>query len=206
MSTVILPIGKPHGAFYGEDQVEGSRPEACAVHVADDVEEVSFEEWAVWLAAHDLPEKQERHEFTRYVLRDHVRTAEDSPVANPVPHIESLLKRGLLAEADLLGADQESFLRRYRILPCGFGMGNSIDDVHMVWIGQLGQRLVALPSRTFEIYSYSYRVGSMWDACVEFADDTPDDEITPVYFSDGIAEALPIVVSAMPLAYLEPMT
>lgn len=206
MPKVILPVGKPHGAFYGDDATEGSLPEAFAVHVADDVEEVSFEEWMVWLAAHDLPEKQEKHEFTRDVLRDHIRKTKDTPVPDPVPHIENLLQRGLLAEADLLGGDQEGFLRRYRLIPCGFGMGNSIDDVHMVWIGQLGQRMVALPNRTFEVYSYSYRVGSMWDACVEFAADTPNDAITTVHFADGIADALPMVVGALPLAFLEPVT
>lgn len=207
MSTVILPVGKPDGAFFGAGAADGDKPEYCAVQVADDVEELTFDEWVVWLAAHDLPERQRKHEFTRYVLRDYVRTATDSPVSNPVPHIENLLRRGLLVEADLLESDQESFLRRYRLIPTGFGMGNQIDDTEMTWVGQLGQRLVALAHRTYQVYAYSYRVGSIWDACVEFAGDhSPEEGITPEDFSDGIADALPHVVCAIPLAFLEPVS
>ncbi|MGH8876291.1 MAG: hypothetical protein ACRD0P_02940 [Stackebrandtia sp.] len=206
MSKVILPVGKPNGAFYGDGATASSKPEVYEVHFGDEVAELSFDEWAVWLSAHDLPDKQEKHEFDRYVLRDHIRSSRSVPVAKPVPHIEKLLERGLLVEADLLGADQKSFCSRYRLIPTGFGMGNTADEIDMTWVGQLGQRMVLLPTRTYQVYAYSYRSGSMWDACVEFADDDLSEaESVPEDYSDGIAEALPTLVGALPLGFLESM-
>lgn len=202
MSLTILPVGKPLGACYPQTDPPAETPEFYEVHLGDGVEQLTDLEWAAFRGAYGQPDQHADHLVDRdWVIKLLSNEVSASKVSAAV---DSLLERGLLVEANLRGNTALEVIAGYRLIPTGVGVGNSPEDASLRWIGQQGEDMIGIPQLSFLVWTFSYRMPSMWHCCASFAENPEAvDGATAEDMAMQIADSLPLIISTE-LGYLEP--
>ncbi|GLZ80386.1 hypothetical protein Afil01_51930 [Actinorhabdospora filicis] len=190
MGGIIMAVGKYLGPYY-DWRREDSEPAYFEIHAGPKVGEFTEAQVLVWNTAHLEPSLHAAHAFDRAALEDLVRRC--TPVADPAPEVDVLLREGVLVEADFADdAAVERFCRSYRLVPTADAYGNLPERREMCLLSRDGEVLMELsfPART--VWAFSYLDGSIWDGCVTCASDGADG---PGYFAREIASYLPQIVA-----------
>ncbi|HZX06357.1 hypothetical protein [Kribbella sp.] len=138
---MILPVG--HGA--------GPDTEHYVVRVGSAAEQLSEQEFGVWVLAHRTTD-----------LTELLAACAVTGIDNAQQHVDGLLGRGLLAQIE----DLTSFARQYRLLPLFIGLGNRPDDPGQFAIGLPGlEPLAVVPATTYELWRWGWIAPSLWAHC-----------------------------------------
>lgn len=125
--------------------------------------ELSDDEMLVWALAHGAPGQA----GTAWWGRTAVRSGVDGDVD---PLIDRLRMVGLLAEVWPEGQEAVGFARSVRLSPLQVGLGNSADEPRVFLVGRPGERVVALATPLFLLWSWACRETDLWAACEVAAD------------------------------------
>jgi hypothetical protein len=202
MPTVIVPVGLNLGPSYRYITPPDPNPEFWEVRLGNDSEELTDEEFQVWGRAFLDPERHARLEINRDTLQLDVLLAGNGP-ASPGPVVDGLIERGLLIEYDPEG-DLEKPFRRITLHPLAEGMGNTSDEPDRRLIGHNGQALVKVNYTVYGMWAYSSKIGSLWDACLDFEAGTQEqrqagenvEEATAAEVAGEIGRTMPMLIAS----------
>nr|MDT0658907.1 hypothetical protein [Micromonospora sp. DSM 115978] len=210
MPTVIVPVGLNLGPSYRYTTPPDPNPEFWEVRLGDDSEELTDEEFQVWGRAFLDPERHSRLEINSDTLQLDLLLAGKGP-ADPASVVDRLLSRGLLIEFDPAGDLEEPF-RRITLHPLAEGMGNTPEEPDRRLIGHNGQALVTVNYTVYGMWAFSSKVGSLWDACLDFEAgaeerlqaDEDAEETSAAEVAGEIGRTLPMLI-ASGCAFLDPV-
>ncbi|MFV2105092.1 hypothetical protein [Micromonospora sp. LOL_015] len=209
MSTVIVPAGLSMGPRYRYVRPPDPTPECYEVHLGDDLVELTETEAAVWAAAFLYPDQHAKLAVNRDSL---VRMLETAPKPEPqaARYVDDLIARGLLVEFDPDG-DLQPVFSRHKLLPLAQGLGSTPEAPHQHAIGVGDQPIVALPNHVYGLWSFSYLLPNLWEACVYYADDSEHvaDGGRPLgdsgkSIAKDLAQHLPVLLASA-CAFLDPL-
>lgn len=215
MPTVIVPVGLVMGPEFGAEGLPDRDPESWEIHLGDEPQELTTDEFAAWAGAFRDPPRHAGLEVDRDGLEALLREGQEGlagPMADPSPVVSKLLARGLLVEFDPVDGKLDEAFSSLRLLPQGQGLGNTEDAPTEYRIGFAGQPMTQVSANVYQLWSYSLTVPSLWDGCAFLAGASapPESTADPLYGqTDALARevgvALPLLVSAG-CAFLDPMT
>ncbi|MFI5736315.1 hypothetical protein ACIA49_39740 [Kribbella sp. NPDC051587] len=162
MDALLLPIGHDLGALYGDDGTTRRQQ----VRAGIDVAELSANEFAVWLLAHGI---DDRDRPTREsVLRSADRFGLEAPVVNEI--VERLLEDRLLVALDPDAADAVEFAERHQLIPLLAGLGPDAGQPGMCSIGMIGQPVVQVSAPVYDVWTWSHLTPHLWAGCHDAAE------------------------------------
>jgi hypothetical protein len=206
MPSVIVPVGFTMGPRYRAVWPPDPVPECYEVHLADRIEELTYDEVAVWGTAFLNPDLHSRLEVDRRSLVDLVAAAPRGG-RRADQMVDHLLDRGLLLEYDTDGP-LEPMLARHRLLPLGEGLGSTPDEPRLHRVGHGGQAVVALPIDVFTQWAFAFLHPNLCAACVYLAGHGEcaarvQAELTPDALARDLARHLPVLITSG-CAFIDP--
>jgi hypothetical protein len=161
--SLLFPIGHYVGVHYRVNDTSPPRQ----VRRGGTIHELSEDQFAVWSAAHGLPDAIENGvAWQRHSVEEHPRVAGRTGTPEI---IDQLLGTGLLAEAGA-AADALDFARSHRVMPLMLGLGNRPDQVDMCGIGFLNLPAIDVSFAIYDLWQWSAMDDSLWATCVNAAD------------------------------------
>lgn len=174
----LLPVGFPLGEVY--NTVE--RVSYGAIRKGGDSSRIALDEYQTWLYGFDA---QSRAELI-------ARCAHEA-VPEPEARIGSLVEAGFLVELRDRPQDNHDLFERLRLIPLGFGFGNTPDDPGHFEIGQLvTEEALSLDARVYAVWARSTVPVSIAHACRESASEDGQD---PGHVQGRLALSLPALLS-----------
>lgn len=204
MADVVVPVGLSLGQDFA-NAAEGAQV-PWQVRYGADIVELDADDALAWSAAASDP--------VRYLDEECGRTAFESVLPrNGRDVVCDLLARGLLVEYDRDDGPWQPVFERVRLLPLGYGFGNSADSLAEYQVGVSDEASVALGANPYLLWSYSFTsTRSLWEACGTLAR-AADAQTRPGEPGSGLgvddvaremAAALPLLV-ASGCAFLDPV-
>lgn len=210
MSLVLVPAGLSMGPRYRYVRPPDPTPECYEIHLGDDLVELTEIEAAVWAAAFVDAERHAKLKVNRQSLIHLLETA-PKPVPPARQLVDDLIARGLLVEFDPDG-DLEPVFRRHKLLPLGQGLGSTPEAPHEHRVGLANQPILSLPNSVYGLWSFSFHLPNLWEACVYYAaadeeELEPGDEplgLTADEIARDVAQNLPLLLATC-CAFLDPV-
>lgn len=156
------------------------RPSDHLVRRGRRLEELSEDEFGVWVLAHGLP-RTANADWTRKHV---VERADAARIDGSGDRYDDLLGRALLtavpAEPDP-GGEAEEFVRGHRLHPLLIGLGavNGHPDLHAIGVPGVGTAAL-LDETTFDLWRWAAITPSLWTYCGRLAPARPADALAGV--------------------------
>jgi hypothetical protein len=149
----MLPVGYPLGPSYPPDAT-GSIEAAMEIRFGDAFRRLSVARYQAWMVA---MEAFDRPRLQAACARQEIPDASG--------HIDALLLDGLLIELAETPLDNLALLERHRLIPIGFGLGNSLEAPDRYLISQFAPGSeVTVDVRVYLAWALSTRPISIADA------------------------------------------
>lgn len=154
---LLIPVGHDLGVMYsGPDQRRQQ------VRVGAEVAEVPDHEFAVWLLAHGV---DDRDRPTRTSLVD--RAAKLGVDGGPI--IERFVRDGLLTVVDPGGDSAIEFAERHQLFPLLQGLGPDPEQPWMQTVGLLNQPVAQVSVAVYDVLMWSQLAPELWTGCHDAA-------------------------------------
>ena len=154
------------------------RPADHLVRIGRRLEELTEDEFGVWVLAHGLPQTANA-DWTRKHVVDRAGAAR---IELPGQRYDDLLGRGLLAavpaEPD---HETETFFHGYRLHPLLVGLGavNGRPDLHAIGLPGVGTAAL-LDHHTFDLWRWAAITPALWNHCERLAVGAPAETLGAV--------------------------
>lgn len=205
---VIMPVGKSLGANFAADAETGDEPLSYEIHLGENVEDLTRDEWTVWALAHERLYAHRLHGFTRMALSVVVEDKAGLGGRGDAV-IDDLVARRVLASVDLHGPRRDDFLKTHRLIPTAMGLGGRAGEPGRRWMALNGETVLDVDQVAYSVWAFSYLDGSIWRGSEEYRapkgvePDFPD-AFTLEEILSAVAADLPAIV-ASGCGYLEPL-
>lgn len=196
MATTLVPVGHDAGAFYAGG--DSATPEGFDVRSGNGAFTLGVAEYLIWDLAHgDLLQAAAGEGTTRKYL---LEAATQRQVPDAESALESLLKVGAVAElATSADAAHRPFAEKYRMVPLTRGLGNTPEAPFLFRIATLGVQQLAVTVDTYYLWLYSHLKPSLWQACVQLAEESDSrPHRAPGSYQSSPEALLAEVISALP--------
>src|SRR5258708_7421619 len=147
----LLPVGFPLGEVYYLSE----RVSYGAIRKGADRLRVALDDYQAWLHGFDA---QPRAELVARCTHD--------AIPEPEARIDSLIEAGFLVELRDMPEDNQDLLERLRLIPLGFGLGNTPYNPENFEIGQVGnEEALSVNARVYNVWAVSTVPISIAEAC-----------------------------------------
>lgn len=224
MPTVVVPVGLVMGPEYSLDGPADRPPDYWEVHLGDGTEQLELEQFMAWAAAFETPQKHAGLEVTYDSLDKLLREGGHSlerlhefdegssrPITDPGATLSWLLEQGMLLQFDPLEDALDDVFGRLALFPQGQALGSTPEEPAKYRIGYAGQALAQISKNVYQLWSYSFTLPTLWDACCYLAGATTTLESDDPRYERADAHArevgcaIPLLVSSG-CAFLDPVT
>jgi hypothetical protein len=159
---LLIPVGHDLGVLHTGGGPEQRRQQ---VRVGAEVAELEDREYAVWLLAHGV---DDRDRPTRGSLVERAGRL-GLEVGQVGEVVERFLRDGLLVAVDPDGDDAVEFARRHQLFPLLLGLGPDPDQPWMQNVGLLNQPVVQVSVAVYDVLLWAQLAPELWSGCQDAA-------------------------------------
>lgn len=189
---VLIPVGHSVGSLPAFDEEEVMQ----GVRVGDDVLDLDYREYAMWVMVTDMRNTEGRPPTRRTIEQ----LAEEIGMDEPSRAMDTLLNDRLVVEVPTRGPSAERFARTHRVSPLAWGYGVDMAAGGGCQIGHptsAGRVYLGLP--TYLVWAMSPAYPDLWTAVVRVSEDFVAEMPDEVEFLRDPASLLGYFLLSIPL-------